>query len=241
MAEGQPPRDAGQANPVVLYRYATSEYFRTLGVRLKSGRFLDGRDGRGSGEKVVVINEAFAREFFPGVADPVGHRIRRASSDDTPWVTVVGLVGDVKHYGLERPMRPGLYFPLPDYPADSLTIALKTGGEPSALAAPARALLRELDPDLAVNQVRTMEDALRRSLTTRATYSWMLAVFAFLALVLALGGTYGVTAYLATQRTREIGMLGGAVAVLVLSSLLANWLPAVRAARVDPMTTLRAD
>ena len=118
----------------------------------------------------------------------------------------MGVVGDVKHYGLERPMRPGLYFPLPDYPADSLTVALKTGGEPSALAAPARALLRELDPDLAVNQVRTMEDALRRSLTTRATYSWMLAVFAFLALVLALGGTYGVTAYLATQRTREIGI-----------------------------------
>jgi predicted permease len=296
VAEGQPPRDAGQPNPVVLYRYATPAYFRTLGVRLKSGRLFDDRDGRGSGEKVVVINEAFAREFFPGVADPVGRRIRRGSKDDNPWVTVVGLVGDVKHYGLERPMRPGLYFPLPDYPADGLTIALKTSGEPNALAAPARAVMRELDPDLAVYQVRTMEEALRRSLTTRATYSWLLAVFAFLAFVLALGGTYGVTAYLATQRTREIGIrlalgaqgadirgavlrgslavvgigvalgmlsslgvarllssllfgvpphdllvLGTTGGVLFVSSLLANWLPAARAARVDPMTTLRAE
>src|SRR5262249_7615124 len=160
----------------------------TLGVRLKSGRLLEARDGRNKDERVVVINEAFAREFFNGVADPVGRRIRGGGDGKSPWITVVGLVADVKHYRPQKPMRPAIYLPLPSSPVDSLTIALKTSGDPAALAGSARALLRELDPDLAVYQVRTMEEALRRSLTTRATYSWMLSVFALLALVLALGG-----------------------------------------------------
>jgi ABC-type antimicrobial peptide transport system permease subunit len=116
------------------------------------------------------------------------------------------MVADVKHYGLERPMRPGLYLALPQSPEAGLTLALKTRGEPGALAGPARAVVRALDPDLGLYQVRTMEEAVRQSLAARATYSWMLAVFALLALVLALGGTYGVTAYLVTQRAREIGI-----------------------------------
>jgi putative ABC transport system permease protein len=296
-AEGQPPRGAEEKDPVVLYRYATDGYFRAMGVRLRSGRLLDPRDGRPGSGRAVIVNEAFAREFFPGVADPVGRRIRRSqSSSEAPWFTVVGVVGDVKHYGLERPMRPGLYFPLAEDAAGHLTLALKTRGKPTALVGPARALLRELDPDLALYQVRTMEAALRESLATRATYSWLLAVFALLALALALGGTHGVTAYLATQRSREIGIrlalgaqrghirrtvlggslavagtgtafgivsslgaarwlssllfgvpahdlgvLGGAAGALLATAIAANWLPASRAARADPMATLRSD
>lgn len=202
--EGQPPSEERKQNPVVLYRFATPGYFRAMGVRLKAGRLLDDHDGRPGGPRAVLANEAFVRAFLPGVKDPVGHRLRQGSHN--PWSTVVGLVADVKHYGLERPMRPGLYFPLPQSPEEGLTLALKTRGEPGALAGPARAAVRALDRDLGLYQVRSMEEAVHQSLAGRATYSWMLAVFAFIALVLALGGTYGVTAYLATQRAREIGI-----------------------------------
>jgi ABC-type antimicrobial peptide transport system permease subunit len=139
------------------------------------------------------------------------------------------VVADVRHYGLEKPMRPGLYFPLPARPADSMTLALKTQGDPGSLAGAARSAVRELDPDLALYQVRTMEQALQRSTVARATYSWLLAVFALLALVLALGGTYGVTGYLATQRTRELGirMALGARAADIRRSVLRGSLAVV--------------
>jgi predicted permease len=296
-AEGQAPRGANDSNPVVLNRVATPTYFRTMGIRLKSGRFFSAADGRGGDtqERVVIINETFARTFFPGVADPVGRRIR-STNDDAPWNRVVGYVEDIKHYGLERPMRPGVYWPLPQTPPQTMAVAIKTDGEPEALTASARAAIRELDPELPLFSVRTMEQAIRQSMIARTTYSWMLAVFALMALVLALGGTYGVSSFLVTQRVREIGIrvalgagradimravlrtslivaaigivvgvgaslgvarlletllfgvaphdaliLSAAVTVLVLAAMVANVLPARRAARVDPMTSLRAE
>jgi ABC-type lipoprotein release transport system permease subunit len=219
------------------------------------------------------------------------------NGDGNPWMTVIGVTADIKHYGLERPMRPGLYFPAPmmGNRTATMAVALRTTPDPDTFAATARAMVHELDPTLPVFRLQTMEQALADSMRTRATYSWMLAVFAGLALVLALGGTYGVTSYLVTQRHREIGirlamgagagdivrgvlrgslasvtlgvtlglvgavLLGGlltdllfgvsprdpialalAAATLAATAVVANWLPARRAARTSPMGALRA-
>ena len=293
--EGRPAPKAGEDDPVVLNRFATPGYFAAMGVRLSQGRLLDARDGRIPGARAAVVNETFARTFWPGVANPIGRRFK-SRGNNPDWVTVVGVTRDVKHYGLERPMRPGIYRPLPEAPVDSLSAVLHTRVEPDTLRATAEAAVRAIDPELPLFNVRTMEQAMQRSMRIRSAYSWLLGVFAALALLLALGGTYGVSAYLVTQRRRELAIrialgagvgdifrsvmqsslavvglgvaagigaslaagrlldsllfgvkphdglvIGGAAGLLLATALAANYWPARRASRVDPMTSLRAE
>ena len=295
-AEGAAPRRPNEPNPVVLNRVASPGYFQSMGIRLQRGRLFTDQDGREGADQpsVIIINETFARTLWPDGRDPIGQRVRQGVK--APWLTVVGVVADVKHYGLERDTRPGVYLPLPRIVLSTMSFAVKTAGDPAALIPTARTIVREMDPELPIYNARTMNERMMLSLTLRAAYSWMLAVFAGIALVLALGGSYGVTSYLVSQRARELGIrvalgarrrdisravLKGSIAIIgigvaigmagaigagrLLSSLLfgvppydaliltiavaalgvcgflANWLPARRASRVDPMIALRGD
>jgi len=288
------PRPDGK-DPVVLYRTASPGYLRAAGLRLREGRFLQEPDGRKGQAPVVVVNESFVRTFWGEHANGAGRRINYRGLK-SPWITVVGVVADVKHYGLERPTRPGIYFPLGQDPRASMMLAVRTSGEPAAATPAVREVLRQMDPEIPLYRVRTMEQLIRQSMQLRAALSWMLAIFAGLAFVLAIGGAYGVAMYLVTQRTREIGIrvalgartkdifrsvvasgltvvlvgvalgLAGSVAVaglladvlfgvsahdlsvlsfvtivLLSTAVVANGFPARRAARIDPMRSLRTE
>jgi putative ABC transport system permease protein len=297
--EGRAPRGPDEPDPVVLSRIAGDGYFEALGIRLQAGRFFEARDGLPDTSGVVIVNDTFLRTFWPGAtpADAIGRRLS-FNGDDQPWLSVVGVTEDVKHYGLETPMRPGLYFPARQlsFRHGAMAVIVRTAGEPESLVPAARAIVGELDASLSLYRVATAESMLADSLRRRATYSWMLAVFAGLGLVLALGGTYGVTSYLVSQRKRELGIrvalgarpvhiaravlrgsfaaicvgvalgliatiavagwlgdllfgispddplaLAAAAVALGLTAALANWLPARRATRTDPVASLKVD
>jgi len=186
-------------------RVAAGRYFEAMGIPLLKGRLFDDRDVTGA-PGVVVVDERFAQEFWPA-GDAVGRRIRRGGlHSQNPWLTVVGVVGRVKHQSLDDNPRIAMYLPHGQAPTRAMTVVVRATTDVEALAGPIRRTIGEVDAALPLYLVRTMEQYVGLSLARQRFTVILLTVFAVIALALAAVGTYGVMAYLVGQGTRDIGI-----------------------------------
>jgi predicted permease len=199
-------------------RAVTIDYFKTMGMRLTEGRNFTAADHAES-PFVAVINETMARRYWPAQS-PIGKRFQLAGGRG--WREIVGVVGDVKHWGFERPINPEMYLPQKQMVWNGLTFVLATDADPVMLTAAVRNELKAVDPDLPLSNVRTMDQVVARSVAARRSSMLLLGVFALLALLLAAAGIYGVMAQLVALRTSEIGvrMTLGAVPSSVMRLIL---------------------
>jgi putative ABC transport system permease protein len=188
------------------YRVVLPGYFKSMGIAVGTGRVFDERDRYGDAQ-VAVVNQVLADRYWPG-ENPIGKRLRGTTNDRYPdWLTVVGVVGDVRHRSLTAQPRAELYVDAVQRPdrAREMTFTLSTTGDAGLLAGPARAALREAAPDAAV-KMATMGSIVSRSVADRRFTLLLLGAFAVVALLLAGAGIYGVVGYTVTRRTREIGI-----------------------------------
>lgn len=296
--DGRRLSDEEQDRLTLQVRIVTADYFKTLRIGVVRGRGIAGSD-RANSELVAVLNEAAAKSLFPD-DEALGHHVtlgtRMGQGGSPAGGTVVGIVRDVRDHGATAPVRPAIYLAHAQFPVDFFSVVVRARGEPARLVEPLRGIMSELDEDLPMFRVRSMEQIAANAVAQPRLYTVLIGSFAVTAMLLSAIGLYGVLAYAVGQRTKEIGLrlaLGArrrevigmvmghagklaivgiaaglvvavlasrvlqsqlfeiaptdavtyfAVAVTLLGvALVASWIPARRASRIDPMTALRQD
>jgi putative ABC transport system permease protein len=196
-------------------------YFATLGIRLRRGRLLE-RGDRADRPGIAVVNEMFARRFLPG-RDPIGRRLRRGP--EMPWITIVGVVTDIRRSGKTGDITPQVYLAAAQtglYPVRLADVAVKASGDPRQMVPALRAAVWAIDKDQPLTNVRTLDEVISTSLAERRFHLLLLALFAGVAVALAVVGVFGVIAYGVAQRTAEFGvrLALGATSLTILTLVL---------------------
>jgi predicted permease len=198
--EGRPVTEARR--PEVEFRRALHHYFEAMQIPVRRGRAFDERDGPDA-PPTIVINETMARRLFPG-EDPVGRRVRQGTS--SPWMEIVGVIGDVRHTGLEDAPPPEMYISALQNPPVAPFIVIRTTGQPGALADVVRAEAQRMDRDLPLYDMRTMDDVRSASVAQRRFIVLLVGLFGAVALVLAAVGIDGVIAVAVSERMPEMSL-----------------------------------
>ncbi len=202
--EGYPVLSVGQA-PSVQHTVVTPGYFHTMGITLLAGRDFNDSDTKDSPD-ITIIDERLARQYWPNQS-PIGKRVRFGPPEDNePWHTIVGVVSAVRHQRMQEETDPSVYMPHQKIPTGGMTLVARTSSNPHDFIRAVRHEVAQLDPDLPVSEVATMEEVVAESIWQPRLYALLFGVFAAGALLLALIGIYGVMAFLVQTRTHEIGI-----------------------------------
>ena len=201
--EGRPA--APGANGAASFRRSLPNYFHMMGIPLLRGRDFDDRDTGTNGERVVIINDRFARKFWPD-SDPIGKRIKIGPPENNPWITIVGVVKDIHQTGLENNIGYCVYEPLTQAVSNGEELAVRTFGDPASVISEVRNELHRIEPTLLVDNIATMDQRIEDSVSPRKLNLFLFGLFSAFSLVLASIGLYGVVAYSVGQRTQEFGI-----------------------------------